>query len=69
MSEKHESHTVKEANHLALGLCVGIIIGVVLQNIAIGLCFGIAFGAALDKRDSDGQRKDTGSARVGDFKL
>ena len=47
MSEKHETQTL---NTLALGLCLGIVLGVVLNNIGLGLCLGLVLDAALTRR-------------------
>ena len=37
-------------NYRALGLCLGLILGIALDNIPIGFCLGIAFGAAAARR-------------------
>ena len=47
MSEKHQSQTL---NTLALGLCLGIVLGALLNSIALGLCLGLVFDAALRLR-------------------
>ena len=47
MSEKPEPQTM---NALALSLCLGIILGVVLHNIGLGLFIGLVFDAALERR-------------------
>jgi hypothetical protein len=47
MSEKPETQTM---NALALSLCLGIALGVALQNIGLGLCVGLVIDAALERR-------------------
>lgn len=47
MYEKHQSQTL---NTLALGLCLGIVVGVLLNSVALGLCLGLVFDAALRLR-------------------
>jgi putative exporter of polyketide antibiotics len=53
MSEKRATQSAKEMNHLALGLCTGILIGLVMGSLALGLVFGIAIGGLLDTWDAD----------------
>ena len=47
MSRKHDTHTM---NTLALGLCLGLVLGGALENIGLGLCLGLVFDAALGHR-------------------
>jgi hypothetical protein len=47
MSEKPETQTM---NALALSLCLGLVLGVVLRNIGLGLCVGLVFDSALERR-------------------
>lgn len=47
MSEKPETRTI---NALALSLCLGIALGVVLHNIGLGLWAGLVFDAILERR-------------------
>jgi uncharacterized membrane protein len=53
MSEKHATQGAKEMNHLALGLCAGILLGFLMGSIALGLLFGVAIGGMLDTWDTD----------------
>ena len=54
MSQKRETPTL---NTLALGLCLGIVLGVILNNIVLGLCLGLVFDAVLEHRNKDAVRK------------
>jgi hypothetical protein len=47
MSEKPETRTM---NALALSLCLGIVLGVVLRNIGLGLFASLVFDAVLERR-------------------
>ena len=46
MSEK------SSINHMAIGLVLGGLAGVVFGNIPVFACLGLAIGAALDSRNS-----------------
>ncbi|MCP4544125.1 MAG: hypothetical protein GY832_44000 [Chloroflexi bacterium] len=54
MSKKRESQTL---NTLALGLCIGIIVGAILKNIVLGLCLGIVLDAVLERRNKNTTRQ------------
>jgi hypothetical protein len=53
MSEKRATQGAKEMNHLAIGLCAGILLGLVMGSLALGLVFGITIGGMLDTWDAD----------------
>ena len=51
-----EKLTNRTPNYVALGLCLGLVLGIAMDSIPIGLCLGIAIGTALERRNrgSDG---------------
>lgn len=49
MSAKRNAYQIKKGSYMALGMFLGLIIGLALDNIAIGIILGISFGTALDK--------------------
>jgi len=51
ISENSEHQASKELNHLAVGLCVGILVGVALGSVAVGILLGVAIGGLLDQWD------------------
>ena len=51
ISENSEHQVSKELNHLAVGLCIGMLAGVALGSVAIGLLLGVAIGGLLDQWD------------------
>jgi hypothetical protein len=40
----------RKINYRTLGMCLGLVLGIALDNIPVGFCLGIAFGAAADKK-------------------
>jgi hypothetical protein len=50
LSKRRETSSL---NTLALGLCLGIAVGVVVNNLLIGLCLGLVFDAALGRRRAE----------------
>lgn len=38
----------ENVSYLGLGLCFGVILGLVFKNLAIGLSFGLLIGVVLD---------------------
>ena len=46
----YEDRETRALNTLALGLCLGLVLGVVLNSIVLGLCLGLVFDAALRYR-------------------
>jgi len=63
MSEKRATQSAKEMNHLALGLCAGILLGLVMGSLALGLVFGIAIGGMLDTRAADRHARSFAAGR------
>ena len=51
ISENREQQASKELNHLAAGLCIGMLVGVALGSVAIGILLGVAIGGLLDQWD------------------
>jgi hypothetical protein len=49
MPVKRNANQIKRSSHIALGMLIGMIIGLALDNIAVGLVLGINFGFALEK--------------------
>jgi hypothetical protein len=37
-------------NYVAVGVCLGLVFGIVMDSIPVGLCLGIGIGAALQRR-------------------
>ncbi len=54
MSQKRETQTL---NTLALGLCLGIILGAILKNIILGLCLGLVLDAIFERRKKGAARE------------
>ena len=50
MAEKHRNRTT---NHIGIGLCLGLVVGIAMDNIPVGLCLGIALGTALHRRHQE----------------
>jgi hypothetical protein len=50
--ERNEQQSKKELNHLAIGLCLGLIVGLALANLALGIAGGVALGGMLDLWDA-----------------
>jgi hypothetical protein len=50
LSKRRETSSL---NTLALGLCLGIAVGAVVNNLLIGLCLGLVFDAALGRRRTE----------------
>jgi hypothetical protein len=48
MLGQRDKQETNEMNHLALGLCVGILLGLAGGNIPVGLLFGVAAAGLLD---------------------
>jgi len=40
----------RKNNYSALGMCLGLVLGIALDNIPIGFCLGIAFSAAAARQ-------------------
>ena len=38
---------------LALGLCLGLIFGILFDNLALGLCLGVAFGIVSKRKKEE----------------
>ena len=47
MAEKYGARTI---NYIGIGLCLGLVVGIAMDNIPVGLCLGIAIGTALHRR-------------------
>ena len=45
----------RKINYRALGMCLGLVLGIALDSIPIGLCLGIAFGAAAARRHQENE--------------
>ena len=43
----------KKINYRALGMCLGLVLGIALDNIPIGFCLGIAFSAAATRQHEE----------------
>jgi hypothetical protein len=50
MSENREIHWNKKSHYRALGLLLGLLLGMAMDSLPIGFVLGLSFGAALDKR-------------------
>jgi hypothetical protein len=50
MSTKRNTYQIKKGSYMALGMFLGLIIGMAMDNIAVGIVLGLSFGTALDKR-------------------
>ena len=40
----------RRINYKAIGMCLGLVLGLALDSIPIGFVLGLAFGAAADRR-------------------
>ncbi len=48
MSTERNPHQIKKACHKVLGMLIGLILGMALDNIPIGLILGLSMGTALE---------------------
>ena len=39
---------IKKGQYLSIGLALGVMVGVAMDNIPIGICIGVALGVAYD---------------------
>lgn len=44
-----KKHRSEEDDNMALGICFGLLFGLLLDNLALGLCLGVVFGAVTGK--------------------
>lgn len=56
MSNKNQN---KKGSHMGIGLALGVVFGLALNNLGIGIALGVVFGAAVDGFGKDKQSNDT----------
>ena len=50
MSTEHNANWTRKVNWMAVGMLIGLLLGMALENYAVGFVLGISFGGALMKQ-------------------
>ena len=48
MNKDNKNDNNYKIQYMPIGMCLGVAIGVALDNISMGLCIGLGIGAAID---------------------
>ena len=44
---------MKNKNNLALGMCFGVVFGLLIKNIGVGIALGVCFGLIFSRKEQD----------------